>query len=179
MGRKMHPKHASGGREKNLKARALEEMKEYILITLYLWILFALFAEYKRLLLQENGINLWNQTYAIVNAMIFGKVVLLGEVLKVGRRLQEHALIWVVVGKSFIFTLLLMAFHVAEEAVRAWFQGKPVASSIQDFGGGSWQGIFVYAALLFVTLVPLFVFKEAQRVIGGDTLLRLLFQRRH
>lgn len=178
MGRKMQPKHVSSGREKNLKARALEEMKEYILITLYLWILFALFAEYKRLLLQENGINLWNQTYAIVNAMIFGKVVLLGEVLKVGRRLQEHALIWVVVGKSFIFTLLLMAFHVAEEAVRAWFQGKPLASSIQDFGGGSWQGVFVYAALLFVTLVPLFVVKEVQRVVGGEALRGLLFQRR-
>ena len=80
-------------------------------------------------------------------------------------------------GKSFIFTLLLMAFHVAEEAVRAWFQGKPVVSSIQDFGGGSWQGMLVYGALLFVTLVPLFAFKEAQRVVGGEKLRNLLFNR--
>lgn len=179
MGRKIHPKNARGGGEKNLKARALEEMKEYLLVTLYLWLLFALFAEYKRLLLQENGINLWNQSYAIVNAMIFGKVVLLGEVLKLGKRLEQQAPIWLVLGKSLIFTLLIMAFHVVEEAIRAWFEGKPLASSIQDFGGGSWQGIFVYAALLFVTLVPLFAFKEVQRVVGGEALRGLLFQRRH
>lgn len=176
MGRKIHRKHASGGGEKNLKARALDEMKEYIVITLYLWLLFALFAEYKRLLLQENGINLWNQTYAIVNAMIFGKVVLLGEVLKIGKRLEQHAPIWLVLGKSFMFTLLLMAFHVLEESIRAWFQGKPL-SSVQDFGGGSWQGMLVYGALLFVTLVPLFAFKEAQRVVGGEKLRTMLFKR--
>ena len=96
MGRKIHSTQVGDGGNKNLKARALEETKEYLLITLYLWLLFALFAEYKRLLLQENGINLWNQTYAIVNAMIFGKVVLLGEVLKIGKRLEQHAPIWLV-----------------------------------------------------------------------------------
>lgn len=178
MGRKTHPKQGNGGAKQNLKARALEEMKEYLLITLYLWLLFALFAEYKRLLLQENGINLWNQSYAIVNAMIFGKVVLLGEVLKIGKRLQEQAPVWLVLGKSFIFTLLLIAFHIVEESVRAWFQGKPLASSIEDFGGGSWQGMLVYGALLFVMLVPLFAFKEVQRVVGAEKLRSLLFRRR-
>lgn len=168
---------AGGTVKKNLKARALEEMKEYFLITLYLWLLLALFADYKRILLQENGINLWNQTYAIVNALILAKVVLLGEVLNLGKHLRKQALIWLVLGKSMLFSLLLMAFHIAEEAVRALVQHRPVLDSLLDFGGGTFRGIVVYGALLFVTLVPLIAFKEVQRVVGHDMLWKLMFSR--
>ncbi len=173
----MHSGSEKSAGMKSLKARAIGEMKEYLLITLYLWLLFALFAEYKRFLLQENGINLWNQTYAIVNAMIFAKVVLLGEVLKVGKRLQEEALIWLVLGKSLLFSILLLLFHIAEESIRAWFEHLPLAVSIRSLGGGTWQGVLIYLALLFVTLVPLFAFKEVQRVLGSDTMRSLLFTR--
>lgn len=160
---------------KSLKEKALGEMKEYLLITLYLWLLLALFADYKRILLQENGINLWNQGYAIVNALIFGKVVLLGEMLDLGRHLEKKALIWLVLGKSLLFSILLILFHIAEESVRAWFEHKPFVDSIENFGGGSWEGLLVYGALLFVTLVPLIAFKEVQRVMGRDMLWKLLF----
>ena len=50
-------------------------MKIYIAITLYLWVVLALFALYKRALLNENGIDYWRQGYAIVNALILGKVL--------------------------------------------------------------------------------------------------------
>lgn len=177
MAKTSHPDPKSSTVDKSLKSKALEEMKEYLAITLYLWLLLALFAEYKRVLLQENGINLWNQTYAIVNALIFAKVVLLGEVLKLGRRLQKEALIWLVLGKSLLFSILLILFHIAEEMIRAWFEHKPLAETIQNFGGGSWSGLLIYGALLFVTLVPLFAFKEVQRVMGRDMFLELLFTR--
>ena len=131
---------AAGARKGSLKARALHELKEYAIITLYLWVLFALFGLYKRMLLQENGISLWNQSFAIVNALIFGKVILIAQALNVGRRLTAYALIWVVLGRSLMFTILLMLFHIAEEAVRALFEGLPLASSIADFGGGTLLG---------------------------------------
>ena len=175
MEKKAHPRTQNGAGKKSLKSRALDEMKEYLLVTLYLWLLFALFAEYKRILLQENGINLWNQTYAIVNALIFAKVVLLGEVLNVGKRLEKQALIWLVLGKSLLFSILLILFHIAEESIRSLIEHQPLAGSIQNFGGGTWKGLLIYGALLFVTLVPLFAFKEVQRAMGRDMLWRLLF----
>lgn len=171
-----HVAEGSAGK-KSLKEKALEEMKVYLLTTLYLWVLLALFAEYKRALLQENGINLWNQTYAIVNAMIFAKVVMLGEVLKLGKRLQKQALIWLVLGKSLMFSILLIVFHIGEESIRAWFEHQPLLGSIQNFGGGTWRGMLIYGALLFVTLVPLFAVKEIQRVMGRDLFWELLFTR--
>ena len=168
---------AAGARKGSLKARALHELKEYAIITLYLWVLFALFGLYKRMLLQENGISLWNQSFAIVNALIFGKVILIAQALNVGRRLTAYPLIWVVLGRSLMFTILLMLFHIAEEAVRALFKGLPLASSIADFGGGTLLGFVTYGAILFVALIPFFAFREVAQVVGADALWNLFFSR--
>lgn len=179
MAKKPKPAPAKGAPAKSLKARALEETRQYVVITLYLWVLLALFAEYKRILLSENGINVWGQGYAIVNAMIFAKVVLLGEMLNLGARLKKQALIWLVLGKSFLFTGLLILFHIAEEAIRAWFESEPVGGGILNFGGGTWAGAAIYAALLFVTLVPLFAFREVADAVGKNAMWQLLFSREH
>lgn len=158
----------------SLKARALEEMKKYLAITLYLWVLFALFGLYRKVLLQENGIDLWIQSYALVNALVFAKVVLLGEILDIGKGMRKLALIWAVLGKSLLFTALLILFHMAEETVRALIKHLPVAETALSFGGGSWQGVFVYSALMFVTLVPVIAFREVADAVGKNTLWKLL-----
>ena len=98
---------SAGPKKESLQERALDELKKYAVITLYLWVLFVLFATYKRMLLQENGISPWNQGFAIVNALIFGKVVLIAHALNLGRSLKDQALIWVVLGKSLLFTVVL------------------------------------------------------------------------
>jgi hypothetical protein len=173
-------KTASGGsapKTESLEARALLELKRYAIITLYLWVLFALFAAYKRMLLQENGISLWNQSFAIVNALIFGKVILIAQALDLGRGLREQALVWVVLGKSLIFAIVVILFHIAEEAVRAWFKGLPLSTSVADFGGGTWPGLLTYAAIFFVVLIPFFAFQEVAEVVGVAPLRDLFFTR--
>ena len=172
-------KTADGGAtgKKSLEERAFEELKKYAVITLYLWVLFFLFAAYKRMLLQENGISLWNQSFAIVNALIFGKVVLIGQALDLGKGLRERALIWVVLGKSFLFTVVLLLFHVVEEAIRAWFKDLPLSSAVSDFGGGTWLGLLTYGAIFFVALIPFFAFQEAAEVVGHDAIWDLFFTR--
>jgi hypothetical protein len=172
-------KTAPGGGtgKKSLKERALDELKKYAIITLYLWVLFVLFATYKRLLLQENGISLWNHSFAIVNALIFGKVVLIGQALNLGKGLKKQALIWVVLGKSLLFTVVLILFHIAEEAVRARLKDLPLATAVSDFGGGTWLGLLTYAAIFFVALIPFFAFQEVAEVFGSNALWDLFFTR--
>ncbi len=48
---------AAAPEKPSLKDRALDELRHYVIITLYLWLLFAVFSLYKRLILQENGIS--------------------------------------------------------------------------------------------------------------------------
>src|SRR5262245_58974806 len=87
-----------GNREKkSLKERAFSELEKYAVITLYLWLMFALFSLHKQLV-QGHGISLWLQGFAILNALIFGKVVLIGQALELGKRLERYALIWTVLG---------------------------------------------------------------------------------
>ncbi|WP_395685224.1 hypothetical protein [Aestuariivirga sp.] len=165
------------GTMRRLERRVLDEFRKYIVITIYLWVLFALLADYKRILLQENGINLWNQGYALFNALIFGKVILIGQALKIGEGLKDQALIWSVFWKSLLFTILICVFHIAEEAVKALIQHRPVGVSLAEFGGATWAGFLVHAALLMVALIPLFAFEEVAREVGRNVLWDLLFSR--
>ncbi|MEI8179424.1 hypothetical protein [Aestuariivirga sp.] len=165
---------APPARTESLKERAIAEMKIYLAVTLYLWVLLALFALYKRALLNENGIDYWRQGSAIVNALILGKVLLIGEILKLGDGLRKRALVWVVLGKAALFTALLMLFHVVEEVIRALIKGLPFAESILSIGGGSWFGVFVYAAVMFVMLMPLAAFCELSFVLGSGAMWRLM-----
>ena len=159
---------------RTLKEKAFEEMKRYIALTIYLWVTFAVLAYYRRLLLKENGIDPWTQSYAIVNALVFAKVLLLGDILNLGASLRRHALIWVVLGRTALFTALLMAFHVVEEAVRALVKGEPVANSVLHLGGGSWLGVWVFAGLMFAILFPLSMFREISRALGRNVMWNLL-----
>ena len=140
--------------------------------------LFVLFSLYKRELLRENGISVWNESFAIVNALIFGKVILIGQALDVGKSLREQALVLVVVGRSLMFAAILILFHIAEEAIRAWFEGLPPATAINDFGGGTFRGLMTYAAIIFIALIPFFAIQEVARVVGGDALWSSVFHQR-
>ncbi|PZF75490.1 hypothetical protein DK847_18425 [Aestuariivirga litoralis] len=161
----------------SLKQKAFEEMKKYAALTAYLWVLFFLLGMYRRLLLKENGIDPWTQSYAIVNALVFAKVMLLGEIIDLGAWLRKRVFVWVVLGRTALFTALLMAFHVVEEAVRALIKGEAVASSMLHLGGGSWTGVLVYAGLLFVMLLPLITFREISFVLGKGVLWGIMTRR--
>ena len=166
-----------GGKKAALKDRAIDELKAFAVITLYLWVLFVLFATYKRLLMHENGISAWNQGFAIVNALIFAKVILIAQAFSLGEGRKDRSLLSIALGKSLLFTIVLILFHIAEEAVRAWFKDLPLSTALTDFGGGFWFGLVTYAAIFFVALIPFFTVQEIAKVIGADALWALLFTR--
>lgn len=163
---------AAGGK-KSLKQRAFGELEKYAVITVYLWLLLALFSLQKQLI-QGHGISLWHQGFAIFNALIFGKVILIGEVLEVGRGLERRALIWAVLGKSLIFAVLLLAFHVVEEMIRVWLGSEPLSMAFVGFAG-TLPGFITEVAIFFVVLIPFFAFQEVARILGNGVLWSLVF----
>src|ERR1700727_3313756 len=123
-------------RKRNLRERAVGEREKYTPITVYLWLLFALFSLHTLQVLQQHGmISVWQHGFALVNALIFGKIVLIAQALEVGKSLERRALAWIVLGKSLIFAILLIAFHIVEGAIRAWFESQPLSA-----GGGGLRG---------------------------------------
>lgn len=161
--------------KKSLKECAVSEMEKYAVISAYLWVLFALFGLHRQLV-QGHGVSVWQQGFALINALVFGKVILIGEALELGRDKPTRALAWVVFRKSLIFAILLIVFHILEEAVRAWFEGKPLSDAVTGLGG-SLAGVFAYGAIFLVVLIPFYAFQETGRILGSDALWRLFFQR--
>ncbi len=160
--------------KRSLKDRAVSEIEKYAVIAAYLWVLFALFGLHRQLV-QGLGVSAWHQGFAIVNALVFGKVMLIGEAFELGKAKSSRALAWVVLRKSLIFALLLIAFHIGEETIRAWFTGLPVSDAVTSLGG-SLAGVVAYGAIFFVVLIPFYALQETGRVLGGAALWNLLFK---
>jgi hypothetical protein len=71
------------GRSKQLKARAVDEIRRFAVMFLYLWILFGLFVLNERIILGQRGIDFSTQGFATFNALVLAKVMLIAEDLKV------------------------------------------------------------------------------------------------
>jgi hypothetical protein len=161
-----------------LKQRAYRGAREYLIISLYLFVVFGLFAIYKSVILAEQNIDYEPQGWALINALALGKVVIIAQELHFAENFRGAPLIYPTLLKSFAFTIVLACFKIVEEAVVGmWIHGKSFQDSIATIGG-SWKGILSLTVLLFVVLIPFFGFTELQRVFG-ERLVGAFFRPRH
>ena len=144
---------------------------------LYVWVLLALFDIHQSIILAQEHINYQAQGFAIVNALILAKVLLIGEDLQLGNRFRDKALLYSILYKCFVFTLFIIGFHILERLIVGVWGGRTIAQSFPSIGGGSVTGIVALGATLFVALIPFFAFREISRVIGRGELWSLLLSR--
>lgn len=164
---------------RTLKQKAYHELKEFLGIALYLWVILALFQLYRSLLLSEEHVTaVVHQGFAIINALALGKVLLIGKALHLGEWFDDRPLIYPTLLKSALFTIVLACFKILEDAGLGMYRGKSFQQSIADLGGGTLNGILCVSLILFVTLIPFFVLTELQRVLGEGKLMQLFFRPR-
>ena len=157
-----------------LKTGAIDETRELFGIFIYLWVLLSLFSLHKALVLNDESL-IYHQGFAIINALALAKVVLLGEFFHVGDNLRNRPLIYPIIFKSAVFAVILICFHIIEEALVGVLHGKTFSQSIPSIGGGTLQGILMVGIIMFVVLMPFFAFRELDRAIGKEQLRSLLF----
>ena len=166
------PGAEKSGAKESLKDRVVGELEEYAVITAYLCVLLTV-SSLHRQLLQGHGISLWQQGFAIINALVFGKVILLGQALKLGTGNENHALAWTILRRALAFSILLVVSQIVEESIRAWFQHRPVESVFAGLGGTA--GILCHVAIFFVALLPFFAVQQAGLVLGARALWDFFF----
>ena len=66
------------------------EMLEYAINVVYLTLIFAVFTQYRRLLLAAHGIDYTNYWVAVIQALVLGKVIMVGNVFRLGRGLERQ-----------------------------------------------------------------------------------------
>jgi hypothetical protein len=167
----------SDGRLNRLKSGAIDETKKLFGIFLYFWILLSLFSLHKALVLNDESL-VYHQGFAVINALALAKVVLLGEMFHAGDRLKGKPLIYPIVFKSAVFGVLLILFHLLEEALLGLIHGETLSQSLSSIAGGKLSGIAMVGIIMFFVLIPFFAFEELQRAIGAEEFRFLLLGRR-
>jgi HlyD family secretion protein len=161
-------------RLRRLKTGAFEEARKLFGIFIYFWVLLSLFSFHKALILKEQY-PIFHQGFAVINALALAKVVLLGEFFRVGDRFRNRPLIYPILFKSAVFAVLLICFHIIEEAFIGIVHGKTIYQSIPSISDERFREIFMTGIIMFVVLMPFFAFRELERAIGPEELRSLLF----
>jgi hypothetical protein len=148
-----------------LKQKAIHEFEEFAEIFLYLAFSFCALATYSMLLLHEFHISHINYGFALINALVIAKVILIGEYVHLGRKQEAKALLLSAVYKAFLFGLLVFGFHLVEEVVKRILHGESMAITSHEI---RIDYLLSHSVIVFSIFIPLFAFRELRRVLGED-----------
>lgn len=168
-------------RTTRLKESAITEAKKFAVIVGYLWMLFALLQLHRLTILREQNPGSpigYRFGFALINALILGKVILIAEAFHTGERFKDKPLVYAILFKSAVFSVLLLCFDILEEVLVGVFHHKTLTQSMPTLGGGGVEGLLVVGLMVFIVLIPFFSFTEVAHVIGEDELLSMIFKRR-
>jgi hypothetical protein len=162
-------------KSEELKQKAKHELIEYAVNVAYLAIVFAAFTWYRRLILASYDITYTNYWFALIQALILGKVVMIGGIFRLGRSLEGKPLIYSSLYKTAVFCLLCAAFTVAEHTVVGLWKGGGLAAGLHEISEKGGHEVLANTLMLFVSLLPYFAFRELGRAIGRDRLREIFF----
>ena len=160
-----------------IKEVIIVEVRKLLWIFAYLSVWLGLFAVHRSIILNDQNL-IYHQGFALINALVLAKVMLIVGEFPIARRFKDKPLIYSVVIKSAVFATILIVFYSVEEIVVGHFHDKTVSESLAHVGGGKLRVESVIIAMTFVALMPFFALQEIGNSIGMDELYKLFFVRR-
>lgn len=160
-----------------IKEKAIDELKRYAVISAYLWVLFSMFEVHRYAVLKEFHVTSdsgYRIGFALVNALLMGKIFLIGESLHVGERVKTTRLVHSVLFKAVMFALFLIVFQLIEEAIVGLIHGRSIAASVP----GGMDRKIVEGVMAFVVLIPFFLYAEVQKVIGKERMHAMILEKK-
>jgi hypothetical protein len=164
-------------RRRHIVERIIHEVKAFLGMAVYLWICFGLFALHESIVLEQHHIDYKFYGFAVVNALVLGKIMLVAEDLHIGERFKNGPLVYPILYKSFLFSVVFICFDVVEEVIVGMVKGKTFLASVPSVGGGTLGGMLSVGTIITFALIPFFAFREVGRVVGERELHSLLFTR--
>lgn len=162
----------------SLRHKAVEELKEMLALTAYLYVCLGSIMLLKSAILQEVGISFDVWGIAIVKALVLAKFMLLGRAAKLGERYRHRPLIWPTLHMAVMFLLLLLVLTTLEEVLVGLIHHRTLADSLAHVVGPTFFIGFATCFVMFLVLVPYCAFKTLGAVIGDDYLIRVFFVER-
>ncbi len=160
-----------------LLARLVGEFRLFFTLFLYLWVLLGVFVLNQNIARRQDGDTFMLQGFALVNALVLGKVMMIAEHLDFARWLRSKPAIYSIVLEALLCTLLFIGFHIVERLAIEAFRGGGHGEGVLSMGGGGLLGVALVAAVLFISLIPFFAFKNVTRILGWPRMRAILFGR--
>ena len=168
------------GRRTELKEKVIAEAKKFAVIVGYLWVLFVLLQLHKVTILREQNPLApfgYRVGFALINALVLGKIILIAEAFHFGERFKAKPPVYEILFKSVVFSVLLVCCDMLEEVLVGMFHHKTITESIPKLGGGGTEGVLMVGLMVFIVLIPFFLFAEIAQIIGEDKLFSMIFKR--
>lgn len=159
-------------KEATLKQKAAHELEQFVGIFVYLAFFFCALATYRMTLLNEFRDSWFNYSAALINALVIAKVILIGEYAHLGKKSEAKPLLVSAVYKSFLFGLLVFAFHIVEDVIKRLLHGEGMNGALR---GLRFDDLLGHAIVIFCTFIPFFAFRELGRVLGEAKVHELYF----
>lgn len=181
----MAPGSTNDGRERadqqaapvGWKRKVVGEMIDYYLNFLYLAFFLVAFGWYRRLILAEYDILYLNYWVPLIEAAVLAKVIMIGDMLRIGRGLERHPLLVPTLFRAVLFSLYVVIFSVVERTLSGLLHGKGLGEGLAEIASKGRYELLAQAVIIFGAFVPFFAFKELEIVLGKEK-LRDLFWRR-
>jgi hypothetical protein len=157
------------------KEKIIHEMAGYWINVAYLTLILAAFTQYRRFILAAHDITYTNYWVAVIEALIFAKVIMIGDVLRLSRGLENKPLIYPTLYKSVVFTLFVAVFTLFEHAIKGLWAGKGLTGGLVDYFGNGPHEFLARSLIIFVALIPFFGVRELGRVLGEEKIRALFF----
>ena len=170
--------HREANNHASLKEKAIEELKEFWIIVLYLAVFLTGFTFYRRMVLAEFGVTYLHYGIGLLEALVIGKVVMIGRALGLGKLPDRAPLILSVVYKALLFAVLTILFGVLEHVVDGLIHKDDWATITHKLLVVGTHELFARMIMLFISFVPFFAFWEIGEAVGRQKLIEMFFAKR-
>ena len=155
----------------------LVEMRKFAIVASFLFFFFGAFATYRRLILSQYQIDYFQYGYALIQALVLGKVVLIGEIFHLGERFHGKPLIVPTLYKTLSFSILVLAFAVLEHFIKGFIHGENIGVIVGNLAAKDGADILAKILVMFIAFVPMFAISEIATLLGEGKLFELFFER--
>lgn len=153
------------------------ELRNYVLLSVYLYVCFSAIVLYKTAILGGAGISYLPFGVPIIKALILAKFILLGQAIRLGDRLGRVRVISIIAHKAVLYLILLVVLTTVEETIVGISHGRTIGSSLAEFAGNKLPETLATSVIMLLILTPYLAALELDAALGKGRLWELLLSR--
>ncbi|MFM7734904.1 MAG: hypothetical protein ACKPBU_02855 [Alphaproteobacteria bacterium] len=168
---------AGGPGDSTRREKIRHEMEDFAATAAFLVFAFCMFALNHALLARSFGqpSTLGQDLgFAVLNALITAKLILIGDLLGVAKRLQRKPLLLVTIYKTIMFAGFVVLCHAIEKSIEGlWHGERPIESLRAAISGPARLEVLSHLTALLATFLPFFALREVGQSLEPGRLARL------